>query len=245
MRGLLRDEVTDFDGRWFQLRDARCEPRPVQAELPIWVGGQGERRTLRIAARWADGWNVPFVAPETFAHKRERPPRPLRRRRPRPRRAPHRGQPRPGLDGGEPPAAVRRPGRLRPPGRADGLRGGGARPHRAVRRRRRRPGEPGPAGAVRHRRCSIASPPRWVYPDPDRVGAVAGGGGWAMQGAAGDGGQRCVLDLCDPPRRGAGTASVTSRLSDASRPASNVEGGRRRTPPRTTGGRRAIPWPSH
>jgi alkanesulfonate monooxygenase SsuD/methylene tetrahydromethanopterin reductase-like flavin-dependent oxidoreductase (luciferase family) len=70
VRGLLRDEVTDFDGRWFQLREARCEPRPVQAELPIWVGGQGERRTLRIAARWADGWNVPFVAPETFAHKR-------------------------------------------------------------------------------------------------------------------------------------------------------------------------------
>jgi alkanesulfonate monooxygenase SsuD/methylene tetrahydromethanopterin reductase-like flavin-dependent oxidoreductase (luciferase family) len=72
VRGLLRDEVTDFEGRWFQLRDARCEPRPVQAELPIWVGGQGERRTLRIAARWADGWNAPFVAPETFAHKRWR-----------------------------------------------------------------------------------------------------------------------------------------------------------------------------
>jgi alkanesulfonate monooxygenase SsuD/methylene tetrahydromethanopterin reductase-like flavin-dependent oxidoreductase (luciferase family) len=71
VRGLLRDEVTDFDGRWFQLREARCEPRPVQAELPIWVGGQGERRTLRIAARWADGWNAPFVAPETFAHKRD------------------------------------------------------------------------------------------------------------------------------------------------------------------------------
>ena len=71
VRGLLRDEVTDFDGRWFQLRDARCEPRPVQPELPIWVGGQGERRTLRIAARWADGWNAPFVAPDTFAHKRD------------------------------------------------------------------------------------------------------------------------------------------------------------------------------
>jgi alkanesulfonate monooxygenase SsuD/methylene tetrahydromethanopterin reductase-like flavin-dependent oxidoreductase (luciferase family) len=71
VRGLLRDEVTDFDGRWFQLRDARCEPRPVQAQLPIWVGGQGERRTLRIAARWADGWNAPFVAPEAFAHKRD------------------------------------------------------------------------------------------------------------------------------------------------------------------------------
>src|SRR5258707_1188106 len=28
------------------------------------------QRTLRIGARWADGWNVPFIAPDTFAHKR-------------------------------------------------------------------------------------------------------------------------------------------------------------------------------
>ena len=47
-----------------------CEPRPVQAELPIWVGGRGEKRTLRIAARYADGWNAAFVSPEEFAHKR-------------------------------------------------------------------------------------------------------------------------------------------------------------------------------
>jgi F420-dependent oxidoreductase-like protein len=71
VRGLLRDEVTTFEGEWFQLHEARCEPRPVQAELPIWIGGAGERRTLRIAAQWADGWNIPFVAPDTFARKRD------------------------------------------------------------------------------------------------------------------------------------------------------------------------------
>ena len=70
VRGLLRDEVTDFKGDHFVLTDARCEPRPVQAELPIWIGGAGEQRTLRIAARFADGWNIPFIAPEVFAHKR-------------------------------------------------------------------------------------------------------------------------------------------------------------------------------
>jgi F420-dependent oxidoreductase-like protein len=70
IRGLLRQDVTDFSGTYVQLTEARCEPKPVQAELPIWVGGGGEKRTLRIAAKYADGWNVPFVSPETVAHKR-------------------------------------------------------------------------------------------------------------------------------------------------------------------------------
>ena len=70
LRGLLHDEVTNFKGTWFTVTDARNEPRPVQAKLPIWIGGQGEKRTLKIAAQFADGWNVPFVSPETFAHKR-------------------------------------------------------------------------------------------------------------------------------------------------------------------------------
>lgn len=70
LRGLLHDDVTDFAGQYFQLTDARNEPRPVQAKLPIWIGGGGEKRTLQIAARHADGWNVPFIAPEAFAHKR-------------------------------------------------------------------------------------------------------------------------------------------------------------------------------
>ena len=70
IRSLLREEVTDFAGTHVQVVEARCEPKPLQAELPIWVGGGGEKRTLRIAAQHADGWNVPFVAPETVAHKR-------------------------------------------------------------------------------------------------------------------------------------------------------------------------------
>ncbi len=70
IRGLLRDEVTTFDGAHVQLAEARCEPKPLQPQLPIWVGGSGEKRTLKIAARYADGWNVPFVAPDTVAHKR-------------------------------------------------------------------------------------------------------------------------------------------------------------------------------
>ncbi len=71
VRGLLHNETTTFEGQWFQLHEARCEPRPVQAKLPIWVGGGGEKRTLSIAAKYADGWNVPFVDPATFTRKRD------------------------------------------------------------------------------------------------------------------------------------------------------------------------------
>ena len=62
---LLREEVTTTStASTSQLTDARCEPKPVQAELPIWVGGGGEKRTLRDRGRsWADGWNVPVHRP--------------------------------------------------------------------------------------------------------------------------------------------------------------------------------------
>ena len=69
LRGLLHDDVTSFDGQWFTLTEARNEPRPMQRKLPIWIGGGGEKRTLKIAAQHADGWNVPFITPDAFAHK--------------------------------------------------------------------------------------------------------------------------------------------------------------------------------
>ena len=69
IRSLLTQPRSDFDGEFFTLRDAQCEPKPVQARLPIWVGGGGEKVTLRIAAQHADGWNVPFIAPDAWAHK--------------------------------------------------------------------------------------------------------------------------------------------------------------------------------
>jgi F420-dependent oxidoreductase-like protein len=71
VRGLLTQERTTFDGEYFQLDNAACEPKPLQARLPLWIGGGGEKVTLRTAARWADGWNVPFISPETYAHKVE------------------------------------------------------------------------------------------------------------------------------------------------------------------------------
>jgi F420-dependent oxidoreductase-like protein len=68
LHGLLEQSRTTFDGRYYQLRDAVCEPKPVQRPMPILVGGGGERRMLRIVARYADAWNT-WGRPDTIAHK--------------------------------------------------------------------------------------------------------------------------------------------------------------------------------
>jgi F420-dependent oxidoreductase-like protein len=55
---LLSEERASFQGRYFTLTDAWCEPKPVQRpHPPIAIGGNGERRTLRIVARCAQHWN--------------------------------------------------------------------------------------------------------------------------------------------------------------------------------------------
>jgi len=66
---LLTEDVSDFAGEFFTLSQARCEPKPVQDHLPVFVGGGGEKVTLRMAARHADGWNIPFVAATEWARK--------------------------------------------------------------------------------------------------------------------------------------------------------------------------------
>ncbi len=68
---LLSDETTTFSGRYFQLTEARCEPKPVQKpHPPICIGGSGERRTLRTAARFAQHWNFVGGSVEEFSRLR-------------------------------------------------------------------------------------------------------------------------------------------------------------------------------
>src|SRR5262245_12899131 len=56
-----------FDGRYYRLTDARCDPKPVQRpHPPLCVGGSGERRTLLTAARYAQHWNFDRGTPAQF-----------------------------------------------------------------------------------------------------------------------------------------------------------------------------------
>jgi F420-dependent oxidoreductase-like protein len=59
LRRLLDGERIDHhEGRFYTMQDALCEPRPVQAHLPILIGGSGPKKTLRTTARYADAWNT-------------------------------------------------------------------------------------------------------------------------------------------------------------------------------------------
>jgi alkanesulfonate monooxygenase SsuD/methylene tetrahydromethanopterin reductase-like flavin-dependent oxidoreductase (luciferase family) len=60
---LLAGERVTHAGRFYAMVDAICEPAPIQARLPILIGGSGREKTLRTTVRHADLWNA-YAAPE-------------------------------------------------------------------------------------------------------------------------------------------------------------------------------------
>lgn len=68
IRSLWHNDTTDFDGEFFHLRNARCDPKPVQRYPRIWIGAAGPK-ALRTAAEIGDGWNANFLSPEVFTER--------------------------------------------------------------------------------------------------------------------------------------------------------------------------------
>lgn len=54
----------DYDGEYYQLTDSPALPKPAQSRIPVLIGGHGASRTPRLAARYADEFNIPFASIE-------------------------------------------------------------------------------------------------------------------------------------------------------------------------------------
>ena len=89
IKSLFTKDRTDFEGRYYRLKDAIANPKPVQKPYPpLWIGAQGDS-TLRLTARHADVWNISggdseFVGPlidkfEAACHEVGRDPAEVRR----------------------------------------------------------------------------------------------------------------------------------------------------------------------
>lgn len=69
---LLHEERVTFEGTYVHLREASLGVRPVQVRVPVWLGGTGVKRTIPLAARFADGWDSPLgPSAEVFRQKVE------------------------------------------------------------------------------------------------------------------------------------------------------------------------------
>lgn len=65
---LFSNTRSTLPGTFYQLSEAPLEPKPLQSPMPLLIGGGGERRTIRTAARYATHWNA-WGSPATMAHK--------------------------------------------------------------------------------------------------------------------------------------------------------------------------------
>jgi F420-dependent oxidoreductase-like protein len=71
IRALAAGRPVTLEQPYYPLAAAEVHPLPTHGRLRLVIGGRGERRTLRIAAEFADEWNVTRVSPEGFRHKRK------------------------------------------------------------------------------------------------------------------------------------------------------------------------------
>lgn len=70
IRALWNGEEVDFKGEYYEMQGAIARPAPIG--LRLWIGGRGKVRTVDLAARFADGFNMPYVSPQVAADRLER-----------------------------------------------------------------------------------------------------------------------------------------------------------------------------
>jgi alkanesulfonate monooxygenase SsuD/methylene tetrahydromethanopterin reductase-like flavin-dependent oxidoreductase (luciferase family) len=70
IRAIWSDGPATFHGKYYHIENAYCEPRP-DPPIPLLIAGGGEKKTLRVVARYADWWNFNFCTVEAYAHKQQ------------------------------------------------------------------------------------------------------------------------------------------------------------------------------
>lgn len=69
IRKMWTEDRASFKGEFYEIKNAYCNPKPIQKPYPpILIGGSGEKKTLRLVAKYADACNV-FGSPETVKRK--------------------------------------------------------------------------------------------------------------------------------------------------------------------------------
>ena len=68
VKKLWTESPASYEGKYYRIENAYCEPRPNPIP-PILIGGGGEQLTLRVVAKHADWWNIPGGSLENYAHK--------------------------------------------------------------------------------------------------------------------------------------------------------------------------------
>jgi F420-dependent oxidoreductase-like protein len=65
---MFTEEAPSFEGRHYRVQEVLNNPKPVRGRIPVLIGGGGEKRTLRLVARYGDACNL-FGGPEDVRHK--------------------------------------------------------------------------------------------------------------------------------------------------------------------------------